>query len=191
MNGTKRKLFPLLLGLVLALSSCSDSLSPTEPGEPGPATGRVLNVFPTRQQTDVWCWAAVSEMVLGYYGRPIEQCQILTGWFQADCCRLFLACRTTAPLQVIQQTLLAVGGLRSDVTGPLTFQALAAEIDAGRPVIAAYAGTAGHVVVMYGYEPNGFVYIHDPLFGSFKVPYGATFSYGGQLVWVATIFHIR
>jgi len=188
MTRRKRSLFVVLLGLTLALSSCSDTLSPTEPDSPG--EGRVLNVFLARQQTDVWCWAAVSEMVLGYYGRPVAQCQILSAWYQADCCTFALSCRTTAPLQVIQQTLFAGGGLRSEITGPLSFPALAAEIDAGRPVIAAYRGVSGHVVVMYGYDPNGFVYIHDPLYGSHRVPYGTTFSYFGQLFWSETIFHI-
>jgi hypothetical protein len=87
---------------------------------------------------------------------------------------------------------LVFGGVRSTAfPGPISFQSVQSEINAGRPVIVAYRGSfAGHVVIIYGYDANGKVYIRDPLFGSFVVPYGTSFSYGGQLIWSDTIYGI-
>jgi hypothetical protein len=191
------RLLILLLALALVASaSCSEGdLSPTEPtGPPGPTGGaqKILSVPLIAQQTPVWCWAAVSEMIFRYYGRGATQCQILSGWYQRDCCLFSQSCQTTASIQAIQQTLLAFGGVRSTaLPGPISFQNVQSEINAGRPVIVAYRGSfAGHVVIIHGYDANGNVYIRDPLFGSFVVPYGTSFSYGGQLIWSDTIFGI-
>ena len=179
----------LILAIQL-LGACSESSSPTEPSGTG---GRILTVSFVAQQTPVWCWAAVSEMVFRYYGRGATQCQILSGWFGANCCSSPGSCQTTGSIPAIQQTLLAFGGISSSYfPGPLTLQAVASEIDGGRPIIAAYRGSfSGHVVVIYGYDPAGNLYIHDPFYGSFVVPYAASFTYGGQLVWAETIYGIR
>ena len=182
--------FRLLAGftLCLVLWSCSNSegSSPTEPGPSG--SRRILAVPYVSQQTPVWCWAAVSEMVFRYYRRPGTQCEILSAWFHFNCCAAAQYCLSTASIQQIRETL-GANGLRSTaVAGPVPFQVLAAEIDAGRPLILGYRGSfAGHVVVLYGYDQANNVYIHDPYYGSFVVPYGASFSYGGQLLWSDTI----
>lgn len=188
------RLLSLLLALFLVVSaSCSEGdFSPTEPmGGTGGGTQRVLSVPLVLQQTPVWCWAAVSEMVFRYYNRGATQCQILSGWYQGNCCAFPQACLTTAPLQVIQQTLGAFGIGSAVFPGPISFQAVQNEINAGRPIIVAYRGSsAGHVVIIHGYDAQGNVYIRDPLYGSFVVPYGSSFSYGGQFIWSDTIYGI-
>lgn len=182
----------LSLGYLLACDPSGPSLTEPAPPSQGSGQGNVLSVPFVGQQTDVWCWAAVSEMVLRYYGRPVAQCQILSGWFNADCCTLPFACRTTAPIAVIQQTLLFHGVRSNYVPRALTFSEVAQEIDSGRPMILAYRGSfAGHVVVLFGYEPGDFVFIHDPFYGTFtRIPYGASFNYGGQLTWSETLVGI-
>lgn len=185
----------LLLVLVFAISeACSNGdASPTEPtGGGGGGSQRILSVPFIAQQTPVWCWAAVSEMIFRYRGRGATQCQILSGWYRGDCCTFPQFCQTTAPIQAIQQTLYAFGGLNSATyPGPISFQNIQSEINSGRPVIVAYRGSfSGHVVIIYGYDARGNVYIRDPYYGSFVVPYGASFSYGGQLIWSDTIYGI-
>ncbi len=177
-----------LMGLLVI--GCDDFSTPTEPGPPG--GGNVLAVPFVAQQTNVWCWAAVSEMILRYYGNPVAQCQILSAWYQGDCCTFASACRTTASIAGIQQTLSAYGVGSAYLPRAMSFGELSAELDAGRPIILAYRGSfTGHVVVMYGYDPDGFVYIHDPFYGTFQLlPYGSSFSYGGQLSWSETIYGI-
>lgn len=188
------RLVVLLLVLVFAISgACSNGdFSPTEPGGPVGGGQRILSVPFIAQQTPVWCWAAVSEMVFRYYGRGATQCQILSGWYRGDCCTFPQLCQTTGSLQAIQQTLYAFGGLGSAVyPGPISFANVQSEINAGHPIIAAYRGSfSGHVVVIYGYDARGNIYIRDPNAGSFVVPYGVSFSYGGQLVWTETIYGI-
>lgn len=151
------------------------------------------------QQTQVWCWAATSEMVVKHVRGPTapSQCQMLSAWFQGDCCSFPQLCAVAAPnLQVIQQTLYGAGGVTSQLRGgPLTFAEAQAELDAGRPMIAAYAGAFnGHVVVIYGCDSGGNLYIHDPYYGSFTVPFHDSLTYGSvgnTLVWYDTIYGIR
>jgi peptidase C39-like protein len=176
----------LLLLFLLALACSEGGESPTEPSG---SNDRVLSVPLVPQQTPVWCWAAASEMIFRYYGRGATQCQILSVGYQQDCCSFPQFCQTTASIPAIQQTLFTFGGLRSTwIPGPISLAAVAAEIDSGRPIIVAYRGSfSGHVVVIYGYDSNGNVFIRDPFYGTFKVPYGASFSYNGQLFWSDTI----
>lgn len=183
----------LLVFALLSLAACEESSNPTSPPT-GPPTGRVLPVGFRGQQTAVWCWAASIEMVSDYYLRPIEQCQILSAYLNGNCCFFPQACVIAAPsMTTIQQGLLAVSGLSSFHTpGPISFEDLYREIDAGGPVILGYrASFSGHVVVVYGYTPSGTLYIHDPFYGSFQVQYAQTFTYNGQLFWSDTILGIR
>ncbi len=59
-------------------------------------------------------------------------------------------------------------------------------------MIVAYQGSFnGHVVVVFGYneeEPGGpYLCIHDPLNGSFLVPYDVSGMYSGGAIWSDTI----
>lgn len=181
----------VLLAASVLLTACDPWDS--SPTDPAPGGARTLAVPFVAQQTPVWCWAAVSEMVIRYYRGSVTQCQILSGWYGRDCCSFPSSCQTTAPLHIIQQTLHAHGVGSLYVPRPLSFQEVATEIDLGRPIIIAYRGSfVGHVVVLYGYEPGGFVFIHDPFYGTFeRVPFGASFSYGGQMVWSETLAGLR
>jgi hypothetical protein len=176
----------------------STACSPTDPscGAPTPAvTARTLLVPFVPQQTQLWCWAATSEMIFRYYGRPIAQCQLVgvyTG--RSTCCLGDPACVVAGgSMQVIQQGLLGVGGIRSQlVNGPITFDQVVTEINASRPVMIGYLGSfQGHVVLIVGYnKTRGTVVIYDPNYGPVEVPYGATFVYGGQLTWFQTLIGI-
>jgi hypothetical protein len=189
-----RLFLALLLPLLVTggLSCCRKCENPVVPTQGGQVHALSVPLIP--QQTQVWCWAATSEMVCRFFGRPVNQCEILSGWLQAPCCIPNPFCVQAAPnLQIIQHTLSGFCGIASELrNGPLTLQEIRAEIDAGRPMILAYQGSfAGHVVVLYGYSDNGFVLIHDPYYGTFTVPFTQTFVYGGQLGWVGTIWKIR
>ena len=59
-------------------------------------------------------------------------------------------------------------------------------------MILAYQGSfSGHVVVIYGYDDSiaqsPYLFIHDPYFGSFYVPYSQSQLYSGSSFWVDTI----
>jgi len=170
--------------------------SPTDPscgGSPAPSS-RALSVPFIQQQTQLWCWAATSEMIFRYYGVPASQCQLVSTYLNRQCCTGDPSCVVASGnMQTIQQGLLVVGGVRSTyLLRPLTFDEVASEISAGRPIMLAYRGSfAGHVVLLTGYDrTTGLVRILDPNYGVIDVPFGATFSYGGQLIWTETLVGI-
>ena len=128
-------------------------------------------------------------MVMAHFGVGVAQCDQATqlqtshdgsaGFF--DCCAdgaPASACDQPAPdVEYLRTNLLGFGGLDSHHSeGPVTFETLASEIDAERPVILVYTGEGnGHVVVAFGYDlAAGTVWIHDPLNGTFEVPYEET-----------------
>lgn len=160
-------------------------------GGSGSGRSKRLSVPGIPQMTQVWCWAACSEMVLAFVNHDVAQCVILSKWYHADCCTNFNACATTAPTPTIQNTILFEAGLTSTlVQRPLSWTEFVSEIDRGFPVILGYQGSfAGHVVVGFGYNEVGqTVDIQDPYYGTFTVPFRASFSYnGGALTWVSTI----
>lgn len=178
---------------VLVLSGCGGGGSDTVPIAglpPAPSAAKLLQVQPITQQTSVWCWAAVIEMVSTYYGRRAFQCQTLSQWIQTDCCSFPGMCLTTASEYQIQQSLGALRITSTLSSSAISWSGFVAEIDGGRPVILLYRGSfAGHVVVAYGYDARkGTMFIHDPYYGSFEVPYAQTFSYNnGQMYWVETL----
>lgn len=173
--------------------SASPPPQPAPVTQPPPQQRRLLRVPFVAQQTEVWCWAAVIEMVAAYYGRPAPQCATLSYWFGADCCSFPSFCATTGTDFQIQQSFSILAGLGSSfIFRPLTWQEFTFEIDIGRPVILFYRNSfAGHVVVAYGYDPSRrTMFIHDPFFGQFEVQYGQTFTYnsgGGPMSWVQTL----
>jgi hypothetical protein len=145
-------------------------------------------------------------MVCTYYGRPIQQCSIVSVFLNYNCCFDPMSCSSrTCQLYEIQQALYGVG-LTSTVGGFLSCDQIQAEIDAGRPIIAAYMGSfSGHVVVIYGYKKvqsqfAGLVdvgdlvsqiYVYDPYYGPFRPNYASAFNYAGQLARTDSIFAIR
>lgn len=58
-------------------------------------------------------------------------------------------------------------------------------------MVVSYTGSfIGHVVLIYGYNSDGDVYIYDPFYGPFVVPYGTSLFYNngsGYLTWGSTI----
>lgn len=198
-----RTILSLMTLLLFAGGSCGGGgekpCLPTDPGCGGstptfPAS-RTLSVPFIAQRTPVWCWAATSTMVLNYYGNLADQCQIVSYILQRNCCLFGVGdsfCATTASLQAMQAAM-AFGGVRSTyVPSPLTFEQIVTEIGSGRPIILSYRGSfSGHVVTLVGYNrTNQTVVIYDPYYGIFTVPYGATFSYNGQLIWSETLANL-
>lgn len=213
--------------------------------EPGCSTNNedvvgagALAIDPIAQQTHVWCWAASAEMVFRHYGLPSinpfgnYQCGIVAAYFQGACiydCTLCIApIATLTELQrvvdgyglVAQQVgyaspvLTSVAAFRA-----LTLSELAAEIDAGRPIIAGisaggfpYPNVSQHAIVIVGYDwtgPQPMVIVNDPFpydaVAGAQNPYYAVgaqqiqpgqylISYAtltGPMVWANSIYRIR
>ncbi len=168
--------------------SCKDPVSYV-PDYTHPAA-TVLNVSLSRQQSEVWCWAATIEMVSSYYGNGVAQCVTLSYWYNADCCTYARFCQTTGTEAQIQNSFSALGISSTYWRNPLTWDQSTGELNSGRPFILYYRGSfSGHVVVAFGYNSEKkTLFIHDPYYGSFEVPFGETLSYNGNMRWSQTLF---
>jgi Papain-like cysteine protease AvrRpt2 len=132
-----------------------------------------------------WCWAAVATTVVRYYepSNTLEQCKLaekLTG--VPNCCSSNKACDFNEYLDdalAAANSSLTKGLNNQTLPGKaLKFEAIKAEIDAGRPIgvgIQWYGENSGHFVIINGYavEASGekWVDISDPYYEDSTVPY--------------------
>jgi len=184
-----RRAAAALLGCAL-LAGCSGSVVDPITMPPSLEDATLLPVAFQPQLTQVWCWSASVSMVLSYYGAPVAQCEIVSNTVLLDCCAFpQAACVTTGPVPAMLGALQYHAALFPGLAGrPLSFAEVKAQIDAGRPMIALYSGSfSGHAVVIFGYDDQGNIAIHDPNAGTLLVPHAVTFVYGGQLIWADTI----
>jgi len=117
----------------------------------------VLPVPTVTQDTMVWCWLAVSEMVIRYrnWGAGFRQCQMMEVGYRVPpgtCCGNPNLCARPGSIQEIQGVIASFGGRFSSLAPPTNYQVLYNILQSGRPVIAQIAtgGSIGHVVVIRG-----------------------------------------
>ncbi len=119
------------------------------------------------QQTNMWCWAATTQMTVAYQGVIITQCQQANLLFgRNDCCinPPNAACVNGGWPNY------PAWGFSTQITAwgtALTFDQLVAQIDANLPTNFSWGwtGGGGHIMVARGYKNvNGvnYVYINDP-----------------------------
>jgi hypothetical protein len=156
-----------------------------------------IDISPIFQETPVWCWAAVAEMVLNYYDIPDLnpmgdfQCAI-AALVHPACLNYCRNCITNAPnmsyMRDVLQNYPAVAAnysqqsankvLTNPPTGILSKAQVTMEIDADRPIVVGispsgftYGGQPQHVSLIVGYEDsdddNFLLTVNDPF------PYGA------------------
>jgi len=150
-----------------------------------------------RQASPVWCWAAVSAMVVSYIQKlDLEDCQVLAE-YDMRLGGAGLCCAGAAQCQRGGLGLEEVGTLLGQVFNvhgqydyqPLDFDGVVAEIDGGRPILAMLAqpgSQASHVVLISGYQGTGTLIVLDPLNGRYSVSYSVllhNWKYGN---WVGT-----
>lgn len=163
---------------------------------PGPLRGQgSLSIAPVYQQTPVWCWAAVGEMVFQHYGvaniNPFGnfQCGIIA-LLHPVCNQNCLNCAVPAGnLATMDNMLTQYSRFASQHTGTSTYIStqvrqtrlslsdVQAELDAGRPIVAGISpsgyrttGVSEHVALIVGYHDDQLV-VNDPF------PFGpATFT---------------
>ena len=210
----------MVIPLILSAVACNDdSPLPTEPSPTKDAT--LLPVFFLPQVNADWSWAAASSMAMVFHsGGNIPQCMLATiraAQTAVDCCGLpsdvcYGVPSVSEIIDVINAGVTAgdlgaaTGGTEGDYdssalvygftavsTGPLAQGELEEYINNRRPIVMRLDGLAQpHHAVIYGYDLDGDLFIHDPQFGSFTVPYTQTFDYAGTaLTWTDTIIVSR
>lgn len=181
---------PLLLVFVLLLSACDQQRREDSEGSMPRLAYSQLNVPLYGQQTGMWCWAASTQMILGYYGITVKQCALADSLLRKtypkiSCCDSSLG-KPGCPLPNDPKCVHG-GNFMVDKYGftseeshvPLSWLALTKQIDslqspmgyaihspAGDTVKGLYVKTGGHLRVIRGYiTVNGqnYLLINDPM----------------------------
>ena len=135
-----------------------------------------LGIANIRQETDVWCWAAVAQQVIvKRKGRSPPQCALVAmvhGRYPSFCCPHYDRCSVPGSLKQIQ-TLIRNFGQRSTALSPPTdAMSLYRNLRAGHPIILAVRNSpySGHVIVLTGMTwiqgargPEAVLHVNDPL----------------------------
>ena len=135
-----------------------------------------LGIENIRQETDVWCWAAVAQQVIvKRKGRSPPQCALVAmvhGRYPSFCCPHYDRCSVPGSLKQIQTLIRNFGQRSSSISPPTDAMALYRNLRAGHPIILAVRNSpySGHVVVLKGMSwvegprgPEAVLHVNDPL----------------------------
>ena len=136
-----------------------------------------VNVPYEKQDTIVWCWAAVARMVARYYNVAApSQCSMLEARYGLPCCNNpGNICTQIGSIWQIQDLIQGFGLQTSSLGPPSNGWALLNIFKSGRPVVIHLV--QGHFVVAAGMRviatpqgPLGIVRILDPYYGVSDIP---------------------
>ncbi|HEY4265526.1 MAG TPA: papain-like cysteine protease family protein [Micropepsaceae bacterium] len=165
-----------------------------------------LNFNMQAQTQTNWCWAATSTSVSHFYwsASTWTQCSVASAELgRTDCCNASVpsACNVS---WYLDRALTRTSNLQSMVTGTIGFDAILAELRAGRVVGAriGWSGGGGHFMCIYGCSRvigTEYVDIDDPIYGKSHITLATfTSNYQGSGSWTHTyytkrypILHIR
>jgi Papain-like cysteine protease AvrRpt2 len=104
------------------------------------------------QETDLWCWAATSQMTMGYFGKQISQSQLANVVFHRNDCE-----QRPTPLPCIKRgdILIEPFGFKYDkATQPISPESIVFQIHGLRrpiPFVWKFPGGGGHAAMLVGY----------------------------------------
>ena len=136
-----------------------------------------LGIRNIRQETPVWCWAAVAEQIIRWRnrGRGPSQAELVSiaNGFPPEACLqppnnfVYQACLRTGHLVEIQQLIAMFGGGLGQIAPPAHPAILYQTLSRGQAIILAVQSTpfSGHVVVLRGMAPapDPILFINDPM----------------------------
>jgi Peptidase_C39 like family len=121
--------------------------------------GFVLDVYYSPAHKEHAEWAAATSMLFNYHNVYYTQDELI--YYQYH-----YANYDTPSLADISWFLFDLAGLDSYITGSLTFSEIRYNIDHGKPILLQYGGYySGHILVLHGYDQQGYVYIHEQGYG--------------------------
>jgi hypothetical protein len=152
--------------------------------------------FNMQAQTQTnWCWAATATSVSHFYWllSSWTQCRVANQELgRSDCCNSMVPSQCNVPWY-LDKALTRTNNF-VNITGPVSFQQVRDEIDAGRTVGAriGWSGGGGHFMVIYGYSVvvgTEYFDIDDPIYGkSHLLVNDFSNNYQGSGSWTHTYF---
>lgn len=138
---------------------------------PSKAVGKTLEVPQVQQLALNWCWAGCCAMLVNFFHeQEAQQCRMANQLFgQQACCSLSnnFECDRACQLDDVSKIFSKFGIRAKFQKGPVAFEKIQAEIEAGRPVAVGIAWDegGGHIVLIRGCFEVGrekFLKINDP-----------------------------
>ena len=173
-TGTHARYWPHLAALILLISTALWARPSSAQDCPAPIDLGIANV---PQQTELWCWAAVSQQIIRWrHGAAPDQCELVANANSdspRSCCQDFERCTTTGQVAQIRSLISEYGAAATHITpSTQTPMELYGTLGEGRPVILvthpSFFGP-GHVVVLRGmsFERDGkdcepVLHVNDP-----------------------------
>ncbi|OKH99800.1 hypothetical protein A6A06_22275 [Streptomyces sp. CB02923] len=150
---------------------------------PRSSTGRILDIDMQEQERNQWCWAASGDTVADFWHRAYTQTQFCNLAFgkRLDENLNDPSCPNLPNDLGADSRAFSTMGLNGGRTtyGPMSFEEIKEEIDAGRPVITriGWKRGGGHIEVIFGYDERGRqIFWGDPWFTSYRYNW-APFAY--------------
>ncbi len=168
------------------------------------AKTKILAVPEVVQQQNQWCWAGVSDAVLSYFNKDIEQCRMANfAWSRTDCCTNPTSANCNQPNSMYGTS----GSLKEILNrwcvksrskaSALGFSKVKYQINRNRPIVIRYAWDSGggHFILIRGYSTDGpkYLYLMNPWPGD---GYGV-FTYDsvkrtvGDHTWTHTLTNVK
>lgn len=176
-----------LLAILLLSAGCASKI-PT-PGDT-PITW-VKNLEGHKQEKELWCGAATSQMMLTYKGIKASQCEIVSKLRNENCCK---SSSVNCGKEIDPLLALKAYGFSAEQISP-SFVSVVDQVKQGKPVVINHyfrqgsEASSGHSVVAYGtYNKAGqdYIVVYDPLVDGDH--YWDSSYVVGNLAWYNTVW---
>ena len=177
----------LAAAFCLSLTACLQ-VDSEETETTGASGGRRLSLTAYSASQKEHAWSSATAAFLHSFGSSTDPCELRSQRAfgqDAGCCgSSSSACDHPASLEEIKLLANDDRFRAFSSTGSLDFNTVRRQIDNGNPILIQLSGFNGQYAVIYGYDADSRqIYIHDPYYGSYLVPYGTSFTYGGFAWW--------
>jgi len=144
----------------------------------------VLRVSFSPAHFDDWGWAAATAMVFDFNDTYYSQTEVVDYHY-------YHYGYDDVSINDISLLLWEIGGIDSYITGTLSFREIRTHINSGNPILLHYGDYYnGQYMLLHGYDDNGYIYLHDPDYGTRIIHYEDLFLqefYGLGNYWSSSL----
>ncbi|MFT6029922.1 MAG: hypothetical protein ACI8O8_001663 [Oleiphilaceae bacterium] len=151
-----------LLSLIISLVSACTLETRSE--------DNILRISFTPSHQENWSWAATTAMIFNHHNTDYSQNDIIDYYdyhYGYD----------EVSINEISWLLWDLAGIDSYLTGTLSLREIQTHINSGQPILLFYGDDYnGRYVLLHGYDDNGYLYLHEPEFGTRVIHYNSLYS---------------